>query len=317
MGKINNIICLLLCVFICTGCSNNKETIGEIVVDNGDRKLTFENNPQRLITLRQHITETALELNLDSYIVGCSDIIDPPVPKHLEERYRRLPIIAEKYPTIEVLLDKSPDIIWVDRKWAFVKNQLGPIENIERQGIKVYLSESGFHNVNNINYVYDDLYRIGKLFNKQDIADEVINNMKKKIDNVNSRVIGIENRIKVLDYDSSRNNLAFVGCRCMADTLISLAGGQNIFSDIDKEWASVSWEEIIKRNPDIIIVHEYRGISGLSKIKALKQNPLLQEVNAVKNNRFIIINLDEIYEGVRNADTVEKFAKEFYPERFL
>ena len=63
------------------------------------------------------------------------------------------------------------------------------------------------------------------------------------------------------------NNMAFVGCRCMADDLISLAGGENIFKDIDKEWASVNWEEIMQRNPDIIIIHEYRGVSGASKIE--------------------------------------------------
>ena len=48
----------------------------------------------------------------------------------------------------------------------------------------------------------------------------------------------------------------------------------------------------------------------------LRQNPQLQEVNAIKNNRFVIINLDEIYEGTRNAETVEKLAKSFYPEKF-
>ena len=53
------------------------------------------------------------------------------------------------------------------------------------------------------------------------------------------------------------------------------------------------------------------------KIAALKKNPVLQEVTAIKNNRFIIVNLDEIYEGVRNAETVEKFAKGFYPEKFI
>ena len=87
-------------------------------------------------------------------------------------------------------------------------------------------------------------------------------------------------------------------------------------NDIDKEWASVNWEEVVKRNPDVIIIHEYRGVSGASKIAQLKANPLLQEINAVKNNRFIIINLDEVYEGVRNAETVEKFAQGFYPEKF-
>ncbi len=315
------LILLIVISMLFCGCGNNNISMSndknaKIIIENGDRKIDFENYPERLITLRQHITETALELNLDKYIVGTADIIDPPVPEHLYDRYKALPIIAEKYPTPEVLFAAKPDIIWVDRKWAFVKNQLGPMKNIEDHGIKIYLSESGFHEKNNINYVYDDVRRMGKIFKNEKRAEEVIALMQNKISKIKDKVKNLDRKVKVLDYDSGRNNLAFVGCNCMANELIELAGGINIFNDIDKEWANVSWEEIIKRNPDIIIIHEYRGVSGKSKIDAIKRNKFLQDINAVKNNKFIVVNLDEIYEGVRNAETVEKLAKGFYPQIF-
>lgn len=310
---------MMMCVFsiACYGCSDRQKDNAEILLVNGDRTLTFSEKPKRLVTLRQHITETALEMNLDKYIVGCSGVIDPPVLSNLKNRYDKLNIISDKYPTLEILISSNPDIVWVDRKWAFVKNKLGSIENVEKYGIKVYLSESGFHNINNIEYVYDDINKIGSLFEERDRADFVIKNMKNKIKNVQKKIMFVEKRVRVLDFDSSRNNLAFVGCRCMSDELIKLAGGENIFSDIDKEWASVNWEEIVARNPDVIIVHEFRGVSGNSKIDEIKRKPLLKNVNAVKNNRFIVVNLDEIYEGVRNAQTVEKLAQNFYPEKFI
>lgn len=316
------ILLFMITVFLITGCTSDKKLASKVqsdilVIENGTRKLNFEKLPQRLVTLRQHITETALEMNLDKYIIGASAVIDPPVAEHLEHRYGRLPIIAEKYPSPETLLAADPDIIWVDRKWAFVKNQLGAMENLERYGIKIYLSESGFHESSRIEYVYEDIRKMGEIFSAGDRADIVIKRMQEKILTVQSHVKNTETKVKVLDFDSGRNNLAFVGCKCMADDLIKLAGGINIFQDVDKEWANVSWEEIMRRNPDVIIVHEYRGVSGRSKIAALKKNPVLQEVTAIKNNRFIIVNLDEIYEGVRNAETVEKFAKGFYPEKFI
>jgi len=316
------ILILMLTVFLMGGCMSDEkiapqEKSDRLVIENGKRKLDFEKKPQRLVTLRQHITETALELDLDKYIIGTSAVIDPPVAEHLQQRYSRLSVIAEKYPSPEILLAADPDIIWVDRKWAFVKNQLGAMENIERYGIKIYLSESGFHESSKIEYVYDDIRKIGKIFSAEDKADTVVKGMQEKIQAVQSRIQNVEQKVKVLDFDSGRNNLAFVGCKCMADDLIKLAGGINIFQDVDKEWANVNWEEIMRRNPDVIIVHEYRGVSGRSKIETLKKNPVLQEVKAIKNNRFIVVNLDEIYEGVRNAETVEKFARGFYPEKFL
>lgn len=314
-------IFLLLTALLLNGCGNKEKAVinndNNLSVVNGDRKIVFEKAPKRLVTLRQHITETALELDLDKYIVGTSDIIDPPVALHLQQRYSKLPVIAEKYPSPEVLLAAEPDLVWVDRKWAFVKNQLGSMKNLEKQGIRIYLSEAGFHDRSKLEYVYEDIHKIGKLFGKEEQAEKVFKRMQTKVQQVSSKVADVKDKVKVLDFDGSRNNLAFIGCRCMADDLISKAGGVNVFSDIEKEWATVNWEEVAKRNPDVIIVHEYRGISGASKIEMLKKHPVLQEINAVKNNRFIIVNLDEIYEGTRNADTIVKLAQGFYPEKFF
>ena len=244
---------VLICIFLicfCTGCGNSLQATNEnskqnLTIQNGDRELTFSAQPTKLVTLRQHITETALDLDLDEYIIGASEAIDPPVVEHLQARYNNLPIIAEKYPSPEVLFSYEPDIIWVDRKWAFVKNQLGSMENIEKQGIKIYLSEAGFHDSAKLEYVYKDIENMGKVFNKEERATELIQEMQTKVNNVQERLGNIDTKVKVLDFDSGRNNMAFVGCHCMADDLISLAGGENIFKDIDKEWASVNWEEII------------------------------------------------------------------------
>lgn len=318
-------VSLMVLAISCSACGKNDNSADNqninvtsvaVQIKDGDRELQFDKFPTRLVTLRQHITETALAIDLDKYIVGTAAVIDPPVAPEYAERYAKLHVIAEKYPSPEVLFEANPDLIWVDRKWAFVKNQLGSMANIEDHGIKIYLSESGFHKNNDISYVYDDINRMGKIFRTEEKATAVIKMMQTKIADVQKQIGNPTEKVTVMDYDNSRNNMAFVGCKCMADELIKLAGGQNVFDDIDKEWATINWEEVMRRNPDVIVIHEYRGVKGEDKIKALKAKEVLQDVNAIKNNRFVIVNLDEIYEGVRNAETVEKLAKGFYPEKF-
>ncbi|EPS52192.1 iron chelate uptake ABC transporter solute-binding protein [Clostridium botulinum A1 str. CFSAN002368] len=87
-----------------------------------------------------------------------------------------------------------------------------------------------------------------------------------------------------------------------------------------KDYPEVSMEEIIKRNPDVIMVLEYSvgngGDTFENKVKALKANPALKDVNAIKNNKFIKVELTELYPGVRVPKTVNKLAKEFYPDKF-
>lgn len=309
---------LILATLLLAGCGHtpSQDANGPIVIQNGERKIELAKPPKRLVTLRQHITETAIAMNLDPFIIGTADVIDPPVAPEYAERYRKLPVIAEKYPSPEVLFAANPDLVWVDRQWAFVKNQMGSLENIENHGVKVYFSESAFHDRSTLDYLYTDIERMGKAFGKPQDAEHVITDMKTRVANVQKKLGHIDHRLRVLAFDTIRGGLPFVGCRSMSDELIRLAGGENIFGDIDKEWTTVSWEEILLRNPEFIIVHEYRGVSGESKIQALLENPRLREVDAIRNHRFVVINLDEVYEGVRNAKTVEKLAKAFYPEKF-
>lgn len=51
-------------------------------------------------------------------------------------------------------------------------------------------------------------------------------------------------------------------------------------------------------------------------IDALKADPALANVPAVRNNRVYAITFAEITPGVRNADAVANLAKLIHPEKF-
>ena len=120
-------------------------------------------------------------------------------------------------------------------------------------------------------------------------------------------------RVFVFDFGGDS---AFTACQSLQTNLIELAGGKNIFDDIPKTWAKVSWEEVVERDPEVIVINEYGEIPTEDKLHELKTSPALSEVAAIKNNRFCIIKLPAVFPGIRNADTVEKFAQSFHPEQF-
>ena len=40
--------------------------------------------------------------------------------------------------------------------------------------------------------------------------------------------------------------------------LVGFAGGDNIFKDLnEKQWVTVSYEEVLARDPDVILIHDY------------------------------------------------------------
>ena len=78
----------------------------------------------------------------------------------------------------------------------------------------------------------------------------------------------------------------------------------------------VSTETLLEKNPDYILCNDYGSVKAEDTIAALKANPALANLDAVKNNHFITTVLQDVNESVRVADTASRFAQEMYPELF-
>ena len=99
--------------------------------------------------------------------------------------------------------------------------------------------------------------------------------------------------------------------------LIGLAGGHNIFDDLtDQQWVTVSYEEVLARDPDVILIHDYDSPSLEEKIAEIKSNPTLSQLTCVQEERLASITLESVLPGNRMAYAVEHMAASFYPELF-
>ncbi len=101
----------------------------------------------------------------------------------------------------------------------------------------------------------------------------------------------------------------------MQDELIEIAGGDNVFSDVD-DWGTVSLEEFIDRNPDVIIVSVGHGVAGMQSYEYIIGEERLNVVNAVKNGWVYSIDADVISRAgprIPNAtETVFGYLTEFF-----
>ena len=97
--------------------------------------------------------------------------------------------------------------------------------------------------------------------------------------------------------------------------LIQKAGGENILVDLKKTWVrSVSWESVIEKDPEWIVLFDYDDAEN--KIKFFKEHPKLKDISAVKNNKFISFHYPDLVPGARVTEVIEKMAKSFYPKAF-
>jgi iron complex transport system substrate-binding protein len=103
--------------------------------------------------------------------------------------------------------------------------------------------------------------------------------------------------------------LMSTGKNTFANDLIEIAGGENIYSDMEIQYPTISLESVIDRNPDIIIASVGHGDAKNLTYDYIMNEPRLKDVNAVKNKRVYEIDADIMNRpGPRIFDALEQFA---------
>lgn len=121
---------------------------------------------------------------------------------------------------------------------------------------------------------------------------------------------------KVMLYDS-QTEAPFVAACCGAGGMaIEMAGGNNIFADLNGGWSTANWESVVERNPDVVVLIEAEWSSAREKASHLLTNPALSTVSAVQNVRFVTVPFTSTSPGIRNHTLVRQLAVALYPERF-
>ena len=168
---------------------------------------------------------------------------------------------------------------------------------------------------------FEDIYRdyevLGNIFGVQEVAAQRIEAMKETLERVKA-TLGEEvyaNPIRVFVYDSGED-APFTACQGMPGDMIKLAGGISIFDDIQKGWATPSWEEVVERDPDVILILNYNYDDTAEKTEFLQNNEFTSQMRAVQEGRIYVANCADMQGSAGSAGTVEIMARQFYPELF-
>ncbi|WP_296645433.1 ABC transporter substrate-binding protein [Romboutsia sp. 13368] len=277
----------------------------------------IETPREKAVTLSQFMTEMLLALDLGDKMVGTA-LLDNPILPEFEEAYNKIPEleIGEGHSVSkEGFMATGADFV---SGWdSSISDQTtgAPDELIEKD-ITPFMAKS-YNPDATVETVYEDFELLGKIFGVEDKANEVINKMKSDIKVVTDKVGDIkeEARVKMMVYDSGENDAMVVGSG-LANNLIDLAGGSNIFGkDETKPYINVSWESIVAENPEVIIVTDYLAGSPVEeKIEFLKSHPALKDVDAIKNDKIYVVGLADLSPGVRNPMVIEKMYGYFFGE---
>ena len=165
--------------------------------------------------------------------------------------------------------------------------------------------------------VYKDYEVLGNIFGVQDLAAEKVQAMKDKIEEVKTKLGDdvYKNPVKVFVYDSGED-APFTACQGVPGDMIKLAGGISVFDEIEKGWATPSWEEVVAKDPDVILILNYTDTDAKEKEEFLKTNDNTKNLRAVKEGKIYVACCSDMQGSAGSAGCVEIMAKQFHPDKF-
>ena len=161
--------------------------------------------------------------------------------------------------------------------------------------------------------MYNDILNLGKIFQVEDRAKELVDGYKMELSEFKEGLKLQSNPTRVFVYDSGEDQPFTSGRFGMPNAMIEAAGGQNIMDDVEKSWTKVGWEPVIDRDPEVIVIVNYGDVTAAQKRDFMMSNPAFSEIDAVKNDRFVVLDYVEATPGPRNILAVKKLASAFYP----
>ena len=264
------------------------------ITDFAGREITIEKEPERIVSLAPSITETLFYIGAGDKLIGVTKWADfPPAVENITKVGG-----YGKYANLEIIASLQPDLIIAD------DYSLSILDQLERIAPVVIVAPK------NIEEIYQKIELLGKITNREEGARAVIAEMRGRVSYVTSMVVG-RPRPRVL-FITWWNPLYVPGNGTFQDDLIRLAGGENIFADVNG-WAQVSIEQVLERNPEIIILSAHAGISPEELC-----NTELANTDALRNGRVYVISDDNTVSrpGPRIVHGLEEMARYLHPEAF-
>jgi len=291
--------------------------LAQTTVESCNRIVSFDAPPKRAISNDVNLTEMMLVLGLADHMVGYTGISGwKTLDEEMRANVKQLPELSSKYPTKEVIVGANADFFFAGWNYGMkVGGEVTP-ETLEPFGVKVYeLTESCTHIMKkgkaSIDDMYADLLNLGSIFNVEDRAKNLVNDYKAELKSFKSNLETGE-PVRAFVYDSGEDTPFTAGLYAMPTALIEAAGGVNVMNGFEKSWGTVTWEEVVAQNPEVIIIVNYGSVTAEQKRAFMMSNPAFSNIEAVKNDRFVTLEYVEATPGPRNIKAIKTLAKAFW-----
>jgi iron complex transport system substrate-binding protein len=271
---------------------------------------------RRIVTTNGDAAEILCALGAGDRIVGVTTHIADSATDLLPELKGRPVVGSSQAPSLERIAELRPDLVIAYEMWmtqeAF-EARLAPL-GIPVARMLCYRVE----------HLDSDIRTLGKIAGREKEAEAYIDHFQAVLGEVRKRLEGVAPRVRV--YAESYRDYSTVARGSGADTLLELAGVDNIALSQPVPFPAISPEWVVEQNPEVILKASSSqwlkmgyGVTDLDAVVAFRHGimnrPAWTRIEAVRNNRIFLLS-NEIWTGPRAPIGILTIAKWCYPERF-
>ena len=276
---------------------------------------TFEKAPERVLTFWQNSLETMLALGLGDRIICAVGVSKESVLPELQEEFDKVASGKEYNEFVdtnaamskEYAIMMEPDFI-LGWKSSFSDKTIGDVDYWHENGIHTYmaLNSNDISENRTLENEYTDILTIGRIFDVEDKAQEIVDEMKDEVARVTEATEGQEKK-KVLVVEFMKDSIWNYDKTTLAGNMITEMGAELLDAAGD-----LGAEDLINLDPDVIFV-----IGDETKTENLTGDQGYASLKAVQNGAVYAIDLSDVYtSGVRTINGLNEIGKALYPELY-
>nr|WP_090894519.1 ABC transporter substrate-binding protein [Paenibacillus sp. OK076] len=270
------------------------------VTDATGESFTFDKAPAKIVSVSPAETESLFALGLDEQIVGVSDYDDYP-----EAATTKPKMGGVSKPNEESIIAAEADIVFTG-----ISMSKESVKKLRDLGITIFKTDP-----KSVDDVINNIETFGKITDHQEKAQEIITQMKKDVADVTEAVKAVKPEEKKKVYVEFSPGWT-VGKGEFMDELITLAGGNNVASDLTG-WNQINEENIIASNPDVILYANDVVENNKTLDQIIKARSGWDQITAVKNDAVIGLDANLLSRpGPRVTQGLKEVAKAIYPDLF-
>ncbi|MGI6034524.1 MAG: ABC transporter substrate-binding protein [Limnochordia bacterium] len=284
---------VIMLLFLVTGGAAAQDGFPRELVDDVGRKVVIHQAPQRIVSLAPSNTEILFAIGAGDQVVGVTDYCNYPA-----EAQQKPKVGGFSQPNLEQIIALRPDLV------LGTGMHDGVMKDLDRLGLTgIIISPE------TVAEVFTAIERAGFAIGRDREAKALAESLRERFLAVQRDVAG-KDRPRVL-YQVWPDPLIVAGPGSFVDSVITLAGGENIAGDAARGYPQFSSEMVVIRDPEVIL---YPKTHGSAEMADFPLRPGWESLIAVKANRLYSIDGDMISRaGPRIVAAMEEVARILHP----